>query len=377
VRENAENRVFGHIGRAKYLKEKNRNLIIGLCGCMANEPTVIEKLKAHYPCVDIIFGTNSISKLPEFLENIKQNKYDEKYLSLDYLSTDEGIQQIRESTYKAFVPIMYGCNNFCSYCIVPYVRGRERSREKKNIIAEVENLVNNGYKEIMLLGQNVNSYAENFPSLLREINQIQGDFQVRFMSSHPKDCTRELIDTIAECEKITKHIHLPVQSGSNDILKRMNRNYTREQYLEIIDYAKAKIPEIAFTSDIIVGFPNETEKDFEYTLDLVQKVCYNNIYSFIYSKRSGTKAADFEDVITHKEKTDRMAKLLEIQQNISLQNNKNQVGKTLKVLVEENNIGRTESMIMVELDKPVKEGTFVNVKITGTKSIYLLGEVSP
>ncbi|MDR0918157.1 MAG: tRNA (N6-isopentenyl adenosine(37)-C2)-methylthiotransferase MiaB [Oscillospiraceae bacterium] len=374
VRENAENRVFGHIGRAKYFKERNKNLIIGLCGCMANEPETIEKLKAHYSCVDIIFGTSAISKLPEMLADIKKNKYNEEYFELN-TETDEGLGQVRESKYKASVPIMYGCNNFCTYCIVPYVRGRERSREVGKILEEITELVSKGYKEIMLLGQNVNSYAYDFPLLLKKINDIQGDFWVRFMSSHPKDCSKELIDTVAECGKICKHIHLPVQSGSNDVLKRMNRNYTREKYFEIIDYAKKKIPEVAFTSDIIVGFPNETEEDFLNTLEVIEKVRYNNIYNFIYSKRSGTKAADYLDSITHKEKTERMARLIALQQKISLENNGLLVGKTVKVLVEENNIGRTEGMIMVELDKTIEEGNIVEVKITGQKSIYLKGEV--
>lgn len=378
VRENAENRVFGHIGRAKYYKEKNKNLIIGLCGCMANEPSTVEKINAHYSCVDFIFGTDSISKLPQLLKE-SRHKFDENYLKeyceLGILSTDDDISQIHESTYKAFIPIMFGCNNFCSYCIVPYVRGRERSRSMQNILNEIQILVNSGYKEIMLLGQNVNSYEYDFPELLHKINDIPGDFWVRYMSSHPKDASEELIDVIADSPKICNHIHLPVQSGSNEILRRMNRGYTTEKYLQIIEYARKKIPDIAFTTDIIIGFPNESAEDFQKTLDLIRKVRYNNIYSFIYSRRSGTKAADFADSISHKEKTERMAELLRIQQEISIAENKAMLHKTLRVLAEENGYGRTESMVMVQINEKVPEGEFCNVEITGLKSIYLKGEI--
>jgi tRNA-2-methylthio-N6-dimethylallyladenosine synthase len=375
---------------------------------MANEPETVEKLKTSYPYVDLIFSPDYIQNLPQMLSelsgNTKKNKkrviINDNEKSFDFSNTtplpsqttENYPQTTSENVYetfsitdnRAFLPIMYGCNNFCTYCIVPYVRGRERSRTPEEILAEVEKLIAKGCKEITLLGQNVNSYGKNsdfdcnFPALLRKINAVDGDFRIRFMSSHPKDATHELFDTIAECDKVCNQIHLPVQSGDDEILRRMNRNYTARQYLEIVEYAKSKVPDIAFTSDIIVGFPGETAEQFQHTLDLVKQVKFNNLFSFIYSKRSGTKASEYPDPITHEEKAERIAEIIELQRKISLENNAKLVGKTLRVLTEGENKGRTESGIVVDFDptileNPPKIGTFADILITEIKSPYVTG----
>lgn len=388
VRENAEDRVFGQIGAIKRFKKTNPNLIIGLSGCMAQEKHVCEKIKKSYSYVDIVFGTSAMDKFPKLLFDILNGKK-HAFDTTEYGDIiDESFNQVRDSKIFASVPIMYGCNNFCTYCIVPYVRGRERSRKSETIINEVAQLVNNGYKEIMLLGQNVNSYGNDlddeisFPQLLREINAIDGDFIVRFMSSHPKDATTELIDTIFDCYKIGKHLHLPVQCGSNSILKAMNRRYTVEKYLEIIDYARSKSEDFSFTTDIIIGFPNETDEDFQSTVDLIKRVKYDNIYSFIYSKRSGTKASLIDDKISDETKGKRMRDFLAVQRDITDKSYKRFIGRTMRVLVsgegktEGTLTGKSSEYIIVEFvgDKSLI-GQFVNVKITQSRNWAVFGEL--
>lgn len=387
VRENAEDRVFGNLGFLKHYKEKNPDMIIGLCGCMASLEHVVDKIKSSYRFVDIVFSPSAIDKLPKLLyEKLCGKKY--AFDTNEYALSAEGLEQKRDSSFKASVPIMFGCNNFCTYCIVPYVRGRERSRRPENIIQEVEKLVADGYKEIMLLGQNVNSYGNDleenidFPELLQKINAIDGDFVIRFMSSHPKDAGKKLIDTIINCEKIGKHLHLPVQSGSNDILDKMNRKYTVEKYMETVNYARSFIPDFSFTTDIIVGFPNESAEDFEKTLELMKRVQYDNIYSFIYSKRSGTKAALIDDKISDEEKGKRMTRLLALQREISTQNYKRFIGRTMKVLVDGKSkteglmTGKSDEFIIVEFEGGQElMGSFVNVKITGAKNWAVIGEL--
>lgn len=388
VRENAEDRVFGQIGAIKKLKKTNPDLIIGLSGCMAQEKHVPEKIKKSYPYVDIVFGTSAMDKFPKLLFDIlKGQKY--AFDTNEYGDIiDESFNQVRDSKIFASVPIMYGCNNFCTYCIVPYVRGRERSRKSKTIINEVRELVQNGYKEIMLLGQNVNSYGNDlyneisFPQLLRELNNIDGDFIIRFMSSHPKDATTELIDTILECEKVGKHLHLPVQCGSNSILNAMNRRYTTEKYLKIIDYARSKCEDFSFTTDIIIGFPNELDEDFQATIDLIKRVQYDNIYSFIYSKRSGTKASLIDDKISDEVKGKRMRDFLAVQRDITDKSYKRFIGRTLRVLVSgEGKVkgtltGKSSEYIIVEFVGDTSLiGQFVNVKITQSRNWSVFGEL--
>ncbi|MGN1480844.1 tRNA (N6-isopentenyl adenosine(37)-C2)-methylthiotransferase MiaB [Porcipelethomonas sp.] len=387
VRENAEDRVFGNLGYIKHYKEKNPEMIICLCGCMASLEHVVEKINRSYKYVDIVFSSSALDKFPKLLlEKLTGEKH--IFDTNEYDMPVEGLEQARDSRFKASVPIMFGCNNFCTYCIVPYVRGRERSRRPEDIISEVKNLAASGYKEIMLLGQNVNSYGRDlpdgvdFPGLLELINEIEGDFIIRFMSSHPKDAGKKLIDTIIRCEKAGKHLHLPVQSGSNDILEKMNRKYTIEKYMETIDYARSIIPDFSFTTDIIVGFPNESDEDFEQTLELMKAVKYDNIYSFIYSKRSGTKAAEMEDRISDEEKSRRMTKLLALQREISTESYKRFIGRTMRVLVdgkgkrEGTMTGKSGEFIIVEFEGDESlEGSFVNVKITGAKNWAVTGKI--
>ncbi len=332
VREHAEQRVFGNVGALKGIKEKRPGMIIGLCGCMAQQPAVVEKLKQSYPFVDLVFGVNAIDQLPEMLcEKLTRHK---RVLQEPAERTDvvENIPIRRDSNFRAWLSITYGCDNFCTYCIVPYVRGRERSRRPADILAEFKSLVEAGYKEITLLGQNVNSYGKgleekvDFSDLLNMLCEVPGDYKIRFMTSHPKDASHKLIDTIAAQDKVCKHLHLPVQSGSDRVIAAMNRHYTKEQYLELIDYAKKTIPGVTFSSDIIVGFPGETEEEFEETLDLVQKVGYMQLFTFIYSKRSGTKAATMPDPYTHKDKAERMGRLLAAQEKIAFDLIGQQVG---------------------------------------------------
>ncbi len=389
VRENAELKVYGLIGELKHLKEKNPNLIIGICGCMAQEEHVVQKIKSTYKQVDLIFGTFALDELPRLLFEVLDGR---KFVCAteEYgLKIAENIPVKRMDNVKASVPIMYGCNNFCSYCIVPYVRGRERSREPDAIITEIKSLAKLGYKEIMLLGQNVNSYGLgldtpiNFSKLLHMINDIDGDFKIRFMSSHPKDADFELIDTIAECDKICKHLHLPLQSGSNRILDAMNRKYTIEKYLEVVDYARKIMPDFSFSTDIIVGFPNETYEDFCETLKAIEYVKYENVFSFIYSKRTGTKAALIDDKTSDEDKTKWLRILLEKQREIATIRNKRFVGKTVEVLFDGESktkgfiSGKCDEFIIVEVksDDLSLIGERKKVKINDTCVWALKGDI--
>ena len=389
VREHAEQRVFGNVGALKGLKEKKPGLIIGLCGCMANQAHVVEKLRKSYPYVDLVFGVDGIDTLPQLIcRKLEQHKR----VLLDPAQRPVIVENLpirRESEFRAWLPIMYGCDNFCTYCIVPYVRGREKSRRPADILAEFRGLVEAGYKEITLLGQNVNSYGKgleeqiDFADLLNLLCSVPGDYHIRFMTSHPKDASRKLIDTIAAQPRICKHLHLPVQCGSNRILQQMNRRYTVEQYLDLIEYARARVPGITFSSDIIVGFPGETEEDFCQTLELIQKVGYMQLFTFIYSKREGTKAALLPDPTPRKEKTDRMERLLKTQDAIAMELVKAQVGQTVRVLVE--GYGRLEGTLSGRLGNnltvefaagPALLGQYAHVELTGGRATVLLGELA-
>ena len=389
VRENAEDRVFGNIGALKKLKEKNRNLIIAVGGCMVQQEHIAQRMRKSFPQVDIIFGTHVMHTLPQMIyEKLSENRRTLSIPESDGVIA-EGLPVIRESKVKASVPIMFGCNNFCTYCIVPYVRGRERSRKMEDIIAEVRGLAADGYKEIMLLGQNVNSYGNDlgdevsFPELLRELNKIEGDFIIRFMSSHPKDASHELIDTIFECEKVAKHLHLPVQSGSSEVLRRMNRRYTAEKYLETVDYIRSRDPQFSLTTDLIVGFPNESDEEFQATLDIIRRVKYDNIYSFIYSKRSGTRAAEMEDLTPEEVKSLRMRKLLEVQRGISTENYKRFIGRKMRVLVDGRSKkregwlnGKSNEFIIVEFEGDSSLiGQFADVEITDAMNWAVSGKL--
>ncbi|MCM1506494.1 MAG: tRNA (N6-isopentenyl adenosine(37)-C2)-methylthiotransferase MiaB [Ruminococcus flavefaciens] len=388
VRESAEDRVFGIIGSMKKLKEEKPSLIIGISGCMTAQNHIAEKIKKSYPQVDFVMGTSAINALPSLLlECLRGKKFSADTSEYDDFS--ENTEQVRESTFKASVPIMFGCNNFCTYCIVPYVRGRERSRRPEDIIAEVKQLVSDGYREIMLLGQNVNSYGKDlengitFPALLRELNKIDSDFVIRFMSSHPKDASHELIDTIFDCDKVANHLHLPVQSGSNSVLERMNRRYTAEQYLETVDYIRQKDNSFSLTTDLIVGFPNETDEEFNATLDIIKRVKYDNIYSFIYSRRTGTKASEIVDTIPEDVKSRRMRELLELQREISSENYKRFVGRKMRVLVDGASkkregyvTGKSNEFIIAEFEGDVSLiGKFVDIEVTGSMNWAVIGKM--
>ena len=388
VRESAEDRVFGIVGSMKKLKELKPSLIIGIAGCMTAQSHIAEKIKKSYPQVDIVLGTSAISALPRLLlEALRGAKFSADISEYDDFS--EVVEQVRDSSFKASVPIMFGCNNFCTYCIVPHVRGRERSRRPEDIVTEVCQLVKSGYKEIMLLGQNVNSYGKDlkedvdFPKLLRRLNEIDGDFWIRFMSSHPKDASKELIDAIFDCEKVAKHLHLPVQSGSSEVLRRMNRRYTVEKYMEIVDMIRSRDPDFSLTTDLIVGFPDESDEDFKGTLDIVRRVKYDNIYSFIYSKRSGTPAATMADGTSEEEKGRRMRKLLEVQREVSTEHYKRFVGRTMRVLAEDRAkkkegwlTGKSSEFIIVEFEGDSSLiGQFVDVEITGSMNWAVTGKI--
>lgn len=326
IREHAEDRVFGNVGALKRLKSENPNLIIALCGCMMQQSHVAEKIKKSYPFVNLVFGTHVLHTLPELVSKVLCTG--KRVFSVEQSDgiIAEGLPTSRDSGENAWLPIMYGCNNFCSYCIVPHVRGRERSREPDVILSEARELVSQGYKKITLLGQNVNSYGKgcdfgvNFAELIRKIDAIEGEFTFDFMTSHPRDCSFELIDVLAESKHFCGHLHLPVQSGNNRILKEMNRHYTREHYLELIRYAKERIKGVDITTDIIVGFPGETYEEFLDTVSLVKEVKYGSMFTFIYSPRKGTPAAELSDPFTKKEKTAWFMELLKVQEDIAEKN---------------------------------------------------------
>lgn len=329
IREHAEDRVFGNVGALKRLKAENKNLIIGLCGCMMQQEHISEKIKKSYPFVDLVFGTHVLHRLPELLS--KALCSGKRVFCTD--SCDgviaEGMPNSRDSGENAWLPIMYGCNNFCSYCVVPYVRGRERSRLPETVLNEAKELIDGGYKKITLLGQNVNSYGKgcdwdvDFSELIKRIDKIDGDFTFDFMTSHPRDCSEKLLDTLASSKHFCGHLHLPVQSGNNRILKEMNRHYTRERYLELIKYAKEKMPGIDITTDIIVGFPGETYEEFSDTLSLVKEVRYGSMFTFIFSPRNGTRAASMPDPVSKAEKTRWFMELLAVQEQIESENSTN------------------------------------------------------
>lgn len=389
VRENAELKLFGKIGELKSLKEKDPDMLIVLCGCMMQQKRITDKIRKSYRHVDLMFGTYAAHQFPELLLHVLQSKKPliENQERDNFIM--ENLPVERESDFMASVQIMYGCNNFCSYCIVPYVRGREVSREAGHIIDEVRQLVSNGYKEILLVGQNVNSYGRgleeplSFSELLRRLNKIEGDFRIRFMTSHPKDCSRELIDTISECGKVCPQLHLPVQCGNNRILKEMNRNYTREQYLDLIRYAKEKVPGIGLTSDIIVGFPGETYDEFLDTVSLAKEVRYLGLYTFIYSKRDGTKAALMDDPIKDSEKAKWLNELIDLQHQISEEINRSYEGKLLRVLGENPDsseegflMGHSDEGLLVKFAAPIERiGTFCTVQITQGRRAVLLGNL--
>lgn len=380
VRGHAEDRVYGNIGKVKQLKRDKPTLISAVCGCMAQQQSVADKIRKSYPYIDLVFGTQVFHRLPEFI--YKRLTGSKRIFELDLPNKDivEDIPVKRDGTYKGWLPIMYGCNNFCTYCIVPYVRGRERSREPEKIIAEAREMIANGCKDITLLGQNVNSYGKGcshgvtFAKLLRMINDIEGEFVIRFMTSHPKDCTIELLDTIKECKKVSRHLHLPFQSGSSRILKLMNRYYDRQSYLELIKAAKERIPDVSLTSDIIVGFPGETYEDFKETLSLVEEVGFSSLFTFIYSPRSGTPAANMPDPITREEKGRWFDELLKLQEKIAEENLKRYHGKTYRVLcdgvsdTEGYMTGHTNGTAVIEFkgDESLL-GKFINVRVDSTE----------
>lgn len=391
VRENADKHFFGTLGQLKHRKEDNPEFLICVSGCMMQQQTVIDTLKAKYPWVDIVIGTHNIHMLPELIQKVSEEKSKLIEVWPDTDTIVEGLPAERLFKHKALVNITFGCNNFCTYCIVPYTRGREKSRSPKAIISEIENLAADGVREVMLLGQNVNSYkglAEdgsemNFASLIRRINDIPGIERIRFMTSHPKDLSDELIEAFVDCKKLCKNIHLPVQAGSDIVLKRMNRHYDRAHYLELVRKIRAAVPEITISTDIIVGFPGETEEDFEDTLSLVMEVEYDSAFTFLYSIRKGTPAEKFEDQIPEETKHARFNRLVEAVNEISERKNKAYLGRVEEVLVEgtsktdENTLtGRTEGFKLVNF--PGDEaliGSIVKVEITDAKTFSLMGRI--
>ena len=384
VRENAHDKVFGYLGRCKHLKELNKNIIICLCGCMAQEESVVTEIKKKHPYVDIVFGTHNIHELPKLISDY-QNKQEIEVYSKEG-EVFENIPYKRDSKVSAWVNIMYGCDKFCTYCIVPYTRGKQRSRKHEDILNEVNDLVKKGYKEITLLGQNVNAYGKDlegeisFAKLLEMVSKTNIE-RLRFVTSHPWDFTDEMIDIIAKYPNIMPYIHLPLQSGSSRILKLMGRRYTKEEYLELFKKMKERIPGVAITTDIIVGFPNETREDFEETLDVVKQCEYDSAFTFIYSPRVGTPAAKMEDNITLKEKEERLQKLNKLVNHYSNLKNKEYLDKTVKVLVtqvsekdESKVCGYTETMKLVNIDAPHDTiGKIIDVRITDAKSFSLDG----
>ena len=388
IREHAEQKALSTIGQYKHLKAKNPEMLLGVCGCMVTQEHRVNDIKYRYPYVDFVFGTSSLHRLPEVIvDKLEKGKRVYCPEEKEYL-VQEGIPIHRENPYRAWVSIMYGCNNFCSYCIVPYVRGRERSRASDAIYDEVKTLVDEGYRDITLLGQNVNSYGKeleencDFADLMERLASIDGDYRLHFMTSHPKDATRKLVDVMAKNDHIAKHFHLPLQSGSDSILKKMNRHYDSEKYLGIVDYMREKMPNVAITSDIIVGFPGETEEDFEATLAMLRRVKFDMIYSFIYSPRKGTPAAQMEDQVPPEVQKTRFEKLLAVQHEISLEKNLPLVGKTVRVLCdgvsktnEEVYSGRTEEGKIVFFEgEECDKGNFVMINIERAEAFALYGE---
>ena len=390
VRENANMRVYGRLGQLNRVKKKRPHMMIGLCGCMMQEPEVVEKLKKSYRFVDLIFGTHNIYKFAELITT----RFESDRMVIDiWKDTDKIVEDLpseRKFHFKSGVNIMFGCNNFCSYCIVPYVRGRERSRKPEDIVAEVKKLASEGVVEVMLLGQNVNSYGKNlenpisFAKLLTMVEEVEGIERIRFMTSHPKDLSDELIEVMAHSKKICKHLHLPVQSGSSRILKLMNRKYTKEHYLTLVDKIRTAVPDIAITTDIIVGFPGETEEDFQETLDVVRKAKYDSAFTFIYSKRSGTPAAKMPDQVSEEVVHERFDRLLKVVNETAREQNGKLAGNTELVLVEEIDekdasmvTGRLSNNSVVHFKGDASLiGKIVPVVLEESKGFYYLGRLS-
>jgi tRNA-2-methylthio-N6-dimethylallyladenosine synthase len=388
VRENAEQKVFGHLGGLKRVKEEKPGTIIAVCGCMMQQEHIVEEIRKKYRHVDIIFGTRALHRFPELLYMALNEKRLAIETGMDDSFDMDCIEPVRREGFKAWISIMTGCNNFCSYCIVPYVRGREMSRNNEKILAEIEMLAGQGCKEVTLLGQNVNSYrderdggAADFAGLLYKINDIKGIERIRFMTSHPKDFSIRIAKAMKECEKVCEHLHLPLQAGSNRVLKKMNRKYTREVYLEKVDLLRSEIPDIAITTDIIVGFPGEGDDDFEDTLDMIEKVRYDSAFTFIYSKRKGTPAETLPDQVDRNTAQRRFESLIELQNQISLDINRAYVGKTVEVLVEglsktnqDKLTGRTRTNKVVNFSGPIElKGKMADVLVTDAQTWSLEG----
>ena len=385
IREHAEQRVFGNVGALVHTKRRHPRQKIFLCGCMMGQPAVVERVKNSYPYVDAVFSTHHLWEFPSLLLRVLTGKKRVFSVEDSAGSIAEGIPVVRTNTLKAWVSIMYGCNNFCSYCIVPYVRGRERSRRPQDVLDECRALIAQGYKEITLLGQNVNSYGRDldcgmdFADLLAAVAELDGEFRLRFMTSHPKDASRKLFDTIAKYDKICKQFHLPFQSGNDRVLHAMNRRYTAAQYLELVDYGRSLMPELVLTSDVIVGFPGETEAEFEDTLKLIERVRYDALFTFIFSPRAGTPAASMDDPTPRAEKNQRFDRLCALQNRISEEKHRAYVGKTLRVLVDGRDgdklTARTDGGRLVRLDGGDELiGQFLNVTVTGSTTWSLYGE---
>ena len=389
VREHAEMRVLGNVGALNHTKKQNPNQIIAVCGCMVQQQHMADKIKKSYPVVDLVFGPHELWRFPELLQRVMTKHKRVFETKADLGSVVEGIPLRRDGSVKAWLSVMYGCNNFCTYCIVPYVRGREHSRLPEDIVREAKELVAQGYKDITLLGQNVNSYGKDlenmtdFADLIRMINDIPGDFIIRFMTSHPKDATEKLFKTMAECEKCAHQLHLPVQAGNDRILKAMNRCYNREKYIKQVELARSYMPDLVLTTDIIVGFPGETDEEFEDTITLCEEVRYDAMFTFIYSKREGTPAATMPDPFTREDKQKHFDRLTEVANRISGEKHAEYEGKTFRVLVdgetgrdEYNLSSRTNGGRLVHLKgSPELIGKFINVKVTASNTWALYGEI--
>lgn len=392
IRENANDRLYGNLGVYKSLKKDNKDMIIAVCGCMMKVDQNIEKIRKSFPYVDLMFDPQQLHIMPVMLwEKLNKKKRSINIDNVDYLADDNYMPVARKRKFRALVPIMYGCNNFCTYCIVPYTRGRERSRDFGEIISQLEQLAKDGYKEIMLLGQNVNSYGkdlganESFADLLRAAAQIKGFSRIRFMTSHPKDLSDEVIDIMASYDSIETHLHLPVQAGSDRVLKRMNRHYDREQYMHIVNLFREKVPDGAISTDIMVGFPGETEEDFEDTLSLVEAVKFDSAFTFQYSRRPGTQAADYEDQVPADVVSKRFDRLLELQNRLVYESNQRMIGKSYEVLIEGESstaanilTGRTKCNHLVNFTIPEEICTFTNANDFEGRLCYVkINEAKP
>ncbi len=389
VREKAESKVLGRLGLLKKLKQNNPDVILGVCGCMMQQPAMADRIKKRMPHMDLVFGTHNIHELPQMINEAKASRTTHIQVWPEQGEVKEGLPIKRTHGIKAFVNIMYGCNNFCTYCIVPYVRGRERSRLSKEILVEIKDLVNDGYREIMLLGQNVNSYGKDlqdegdFADLLKAVNEIKGLDRIRFMTSHPRDFNLRLVNTLASCNKVCEHYHLPIQAGSSRILKKMNRGYTKEEYLELISQIKDRVPHASITTDIIVGFPGETEEDFDDTMEVISKVRFDGAYTFLYSSRPNTPAAKISEQVPQELKKKRFQKLLALQNSITEEINKQLIGQTLPVLFEGTSknddtvlMGRTRTNKIVHVSGHAELiGKIVDVNIQGAQMFSLSGKI--